>query len=277
MSTDTALCTGGFETAVGEVVLSRCGSGEGLVYLHSAAGEDALLVGPFLEALSGFEVAAPMFPGFAGSAGLDAIDDIEDAAYHCLDLFDRLGFGPDSPPHVVGLSLGGWMAAEVATRFPGRVRTLTLVNAAGLYLEGAPIGEIFGRKFDELADEIYADKTHPVYLMAKELGAMSIKDVAAMPFEVLRPFYEAQAATAKLGWNPYLHNPKLHRRLGWVTAPTLVVAGAMDGLIPLAHAEAYAAGIPGARLEVIEGAGHMLPLERPVELATLVAEFVAGR
>jgi len=264
------LFTERFATRAGDIVLTRGGEGPSLVYLHSAQGETVDLIAPFLEALEAHEVFAPMFPGFAGSEGLGAIDDIEDAVYHCLDLFDRLGIGKNNPPHLVGLSLGGWLAAEIASRYPERARTITLVNAAGLYLEHAPIKEIFGRKINELADDVYADKSHPVYLMAQQLGALSISDAGSVPFDLIRPFLEAQAATAKLAWNPYLHNPKLPRRLEWITAPALVVAGGADGLIPKAHSEAYATGIPGARLEIIEGAGHMLPLERPRQLAELV-------
>ncbi|HLN05782.1 MAG TPA: alpha/beta hydrolase [Acidimicrobiales bacterium] len=270
------LVTNRLPTAVGDVVLTRGGSGPPLVYLHSAQGETVDLVAPFLEALEGYEIFAPMFPGFAGSEGLGAIEDMEDAVYHCLDLFNRLGIGKDNPPHLVGLSLGGWMAAEIASRYPERARTITLVNAAGLYLQHAPIRELFGRKLDELADEVYADKSHPVYLMAQQLGAMSIADAAALPFDLIRPFFEAQAATAKLAWNPYLHNPKLPRHLAWITAPTLVVAGSADGFIPNAHAEAYAAGIPGARLEIVAGGGHMLPLEQPRQLAELVSRHAGA-
>lgn len=263
--------TGKLATAVGEVVLTRGGAGDPVVYLHSAAGETVDLVGPFLEALEGYEILAPMFPGFAGSEGLAEIDDIEDAVYHCLDVFDRLGCGRDRPPHVVGLSLGGWMCAEIASRYPERVRSVTLVNAVGLYLASAPIGEIFGRKMDEYAEMIFADQTHPVAAGMHAMAGMSMAEAASLPFDALRPFYESQAATAKLAWNPYLHNPKLQRRLAWITAPALVVAGEYDGLIPVAHAETYAAGIPGARLEVVPGGGHMLPLERPGELAALVS------
>jgi pimeloyl-ACP methyl ester carboxylesterase len=83
------------------------------------------------------------------------------------------------------------------------------------------------------------------------------------------------SATAKIGWNPYLHNPKLRSRLRRVAAPTLVVGGAADGLLPRAHPVAYAEEIPGARLAVLEGAGHMVPLERPGEFASLVRAFLA--
>jgi pimeloyl-ACP methyl ester carboxylesterase len=94
-----------------------------------------------------------------------------------------------------------------------------------------------------------------------------------IPIELVIPMMQSLAATAKLGWDPYLHNPKLRGRLRRITAPTLVVAGAQDGLVPRAHAETYAAEIPGARLAVIEGAAHWLPFEKPDELAALVREF----
>ena len=99
-------------------------------------------------------VVAPLFPGFGASEGLAHIDDIEDAAFHLLDVLDRLELAWCD---VVGLSLGGWMAAELAVRWPERVRRMVLVNPVGLYVEGAPITEIFGRAPGELADELFAD------------------------------------------------------------------------------------------------------------------------
>ena len=78
-----------------------------------------------------------------------------------------------------------------------------------------------------------------------------------------------------MGWDPYLHNPKLGRRLHRITSPTLIVHGTEDNLFARAHAEAYAAGIKGARIVDVQGAGHMLPLERPEELAAIVRDFLA--
>ena len=114
------------ETDVGKVQLFRGGDGPPLVYLHSAAGE---AVNPTAEALAdSFSVVAPVFPGFGESEGIDKIDDMEDATFHHLDLFDRLGLA--SLP-VMGLSFGGWMAAELATRYPERVSKMVLVNPVG--------------------------------------------------------------------------------------------------------------------------------------------------
>ena len=259
-------------TPAGKISVLRGGSGPPVVYLHSAAGEATHAA---LEDLAGdHDVIVPVFPGFGESEGLEAIDGIEDAAFHLLDVLDGLEL---RAPAVVGLSLGGWLAAELATRSPERVGKLVLVNPLGLHIEGAPIGQIFGRRPAELAADLFADQSHP---MAQMMCAMSDKagDVtrmAELPIALLLPMWQAMSATAKIGWNPYLHNPKLRSRLRRVSAPTLVVAGAADGLLPRAHPEAYAKDIPGARLEVLEGAGHMVPLEQPAEFAAVVRAFLA--
>jgi pimeloyl-ACP methyl ester carboxylesterase len=260
-------------TPAGKISVLRGGAGSPLVYLHSAAGE---AVHAALEDLADdHDVIVPLFPGFGESEGIDAIDGIEDAAFHLLDVLDALEL---RSPAVVGLSLGGWLAAELATRSPERVGKLVLVSPVGLYIDGAPVGQIFGRSPAELAGDLFADQSHP---MAQMMCALSEKmgdlmSMAELPITLLMPMWQSMSATAKIGWNPYLHNPKLRERLRRVSAPTLVVAGAGDGLLPRAHPEAYAAGIPGARLEVLEGAGHMVPLERPGEFATLVRDFLGA-
>ena len=260
-------------TSVGDVEIRRGGDGgdRPLVYLHSAQGEGAAMA--LLEELADrYQVVAPVFPGFGASQGLEVIDDIEDASFHLLDVLDRLDF---VQVDLVGLSLGGWMAAELATRWPERVRRVVLVNAVGLFVDGAPITEIFGRPLDELAAELYADPDHPVAQMMRAM-AEAEANPGAIPFDLIRPVIQAQAATAKLGWNPYLHNPKLRRRLGRISAPTLVIHARYDGIVPRAHAEAYAAGIPDARLVDLDASAHMATVERPAEVAALVHSHLQG-
>jgi pimeloyl-ACP methyl ester carboxylesterase len=258
-------------TANGTVEVHRGGHGGPvpLVYLHSAQGEVPGL-GMLEELATDREVAAPVFPGFGSSEGLEGIDDIEDASFHNLDVLDRLDM---KTCDVVGLSLGGWMGAELAVRWPERVRRMVLVNPVGLYVEGAPITEIFGRAPGELADELFADRDHPVSQLMHAMAAVE-KDPSQIPFEMVRPFLQAQAATAKVGWNPYLHNPKLKGRLRRITAPTLIVHARQDGIVPRAHAEAYASAIPDSRVVDLDGAAHLAPLERPGEVAKLVLEHL---
>lgn len=259
------------DTSVGKVQVLRGGTGPDLVYLHSAMGEGAGL--PLLDELaSGFSVVAPQFPGFGESEGIEHIDDIEDCVFHILDVLDVLEI---DQVVLVGTSLGAWMAAEVASRYPDRVSKLVLVNPAGLYIKGAEIEEIFGRDPADLARLMFADQAHPIAQVLHTMQEM-VERKETPPFELIKPQLVSLAATAKIAWDPYLHDPKLPRLLPRVKAATLVVHGAEDQLIPRAHAERYVELIGGARLVDVAGAGHMLPLEKPSELAALVHELVTG-
>src|SRR5215472_16310747 len=139
---------------LGKIQVFRGGAGRPLVYLHSAGGEAAGLV--LLEDLAdGFDVRAPIFPGFGESEGIEEIDGIDDAVFHLLDLWEL--FELDSA-NVLGCSLGGWMALELAVRYPERVSRMVLVNPVGLYLADAPISEMFGRSPAELAEMLFVDQ-----------------------------------------------------------------------------------------------------------------------
>jgi pimeloyl-ACP methyl ester carboxylesterase len=264
------------ETPLGAVQLFRAGRGRPLVYLHSAGGETHL--GLLDDLARDFDVIVPVLPGWGESEGGDEIDGPEDVVFHLLDVFDALGFAADGPrPLVLGTSLGGWMALELATRHAERVEGLVLVNPVGLHLDGAPIAEMFGRSPAELAEMLFADQSHPIAAAMHAMDEFTgdVGKQVEIPIELVLPMWKAMGATARIGWDPYLHNPKLRGRLHRVTVPVLVVAGAQDGLVPRAHAETYAAELPDARLEVVDDAAHWLPLERPQELAALVRAFAA--
>jgi pimeloyl-ACP methyl ester carboxylesterase len=261
------------DAPIGKIQVFRAGAGNPLVYLHSAGGE---ATNPALEELAdSFAVTVPVFPGFGESEGIDQIDGMEDAVFHLLDVWELMGL---DAPLVVGLSLGGWMAMELATRYPERVGKMVLVNPVGIHLDEAPLAEIFGRTPAELAEMFFADQSHPIaqgmHAMAEFTGDVGRQ--VEIPIEMVLPMWKAISATAKLGWDPYLHNPKLRGRLRRITAPTLVVAAAQDGLAPRVYAETFAAEIPDARLQVIADAAHFLPFEKPAELAQLVREFATS-
>jgi len=264
------------DTSLGAVQLFRGGEGPPLVYLHSAGGETSLEVLDDLTA--DFDVIVPVLPGWGESEGVEQIDGPEDIVFHLLDVWDALGLASTlSAPLVVGTSLGGWMALELATRYPDRVGGLVLVNPVGLHLDGAPIAEMFGRSPAELAGMLFADQTHPIAqaMHAMEEFTGDVGKRMEIPVELVVPMWKAMGATARIGWDPYLHNPKLRSRLPRVSVPVLLVAGAEDGLVPRAHAETYAAELPHARLEIVDGAAHWLPFERPAELAALIRAFAA--
>jgi pimeloyl-ACP methyl ester carboxylesterase len=258
------------DTHVGKIQYRRGGDGPTIVYLHTAQGEGDGLV--LLDALAGsFDVVAPMFPGYGESDGIEQIDDMEDATFHLLDVFGRLEI---ERPILVGSSLGGWMAAEVAVRYPERIGRLVLVNPAGLYIQGAEIKDIFGRKLGEMVPDLYHDQTHPSAQLMLQYAALADDREAELPFELVRPILQTMAASARLAWDPYLHDPKLRKRLWRISAPTVVVRAVGDTLIPEAHARAYVAEIPRARLVEIEEAAHMVVIERPDVLADVIRVFV---
>ena len=183
-----------------KIQLLKGGMGDPLLYLHSAGGEVMWL--PFFEALSRhFTVYLPAQPGFSKSEGLEKIDTMEDLVFHITDLMDQLEL---DKPNIVGLSLGGWLAAELATRYAQRIRKLVLMDAVGLRVKDAPVADIFAATPEETRRLVF-------YNPESELARTFIPE-APSP-EVLEMVLKAREATARVGWNPYLHNPKLRERL----------------------------------------------------------------
>ena len=242
------------------------GRGPGLLYLHSA-GADLEWLEAHERLAAHFTVHLPAHPGFGESTGLDEVDDVFDLVLHYADLQDVCGLR-GAP--VVGTSFGGWIAAELAALYPERVGRLVLVDAVGLWLDAYPIAEIFGTTPPELAQKMFYDQQHPIAALMHAFTTIS-----AIPEEIALPQMKIMEAVAKVGWNPYLHDPKLARRLRRVTAKTLVVWGKQDGITPLPYGERYRELIAGARLEVIDRCGHLPPLERPEEFVRLVGDFLA--
>lgn len=239
------------------------GDGPPLVYLHSASGETEWM--PFHEDLSKhFTVHAPAHPGFANSKGLEQIDDIHDMAWHYVDLFEQQGW---KQMPVVGFSLGAWIAVEVAILRPELIGRLVLVAAAGLYVEGAPMAELFLDDFKEARELVFYDPDSPV-----------VKTAMPLTFDDSRilMWIRAQEATARVGWNPYLHDPKLPQHLHRIHCPTQVIWGRHDRLIPLAHGQFYSEHIPNAELEIYEQCGHMVPFEKKDQFVNSVVGFVAN-
>lgn len=263
-----------------QVPYYRVGSGEPLLYLHGIFGDLFSVPGgmlPFHEKLTEkYEVIAPAHPGFAEAVdGLKAIDSIEDMALHYLDLIEALGL---KQVHLVGHSLGGWIAAELAVRCSHVLRSLTLISACGLTVEGSPIGDFFyaaaprpqGDK-QLLRDLVFAS---PGDRLAQKLLPNPNPDQPMDDHQML--LYRAQVTAARVGWSPpYLRSLTLARRLGRITVPTLLVWGNQDRLSPPEHADAYMAGIPKAHLPVsISGGAHCLVAQRPDESALAVLDFL---
>lgn len=237
------------------------GDGPPLLYLHSAAGETEWI--PMIEQLAKhFTVYLPAHPGFATSAGLEQIRDIHDLAWHYVDLMDQLGL---SNVPVVGYSLGGWLGCELAILRPRLIRRMVLIASAGIHVPGAPMAELFIDDLPALRRLLFLDENGP---LARSVLPSGIDDPRIVHW------LRAREATARVGWSPYLHNPRLAGHLKRIEAPTLVIWGRHDRLIPLAHGEFFAEHIPGSKLIVLEDAAHMVPHEKPEVCAGLAVDFL---
>ena len=129
------------------------GSGALVVFVHSAGG--LLRDNPFLDQLAqGYSVFAPEWPGYGESTGEERLEDMLDFALHGWDLVDALGL---RQPHLVGHSMGGMIAAEMACVAPRDLDKLVLVGAAGLWMDECPIPDIFAMLPHQIAEALFAD------------------------------------------------------------------------------------------------------------------------
>ncbi|MCY3805692.1 MAG: alpha/beta hydrolase [bacterium] len=248
------------ELGGGRIHVMRAGAGEELLFLHPAAGAGFWL--PFHDLLAErFDVISPDHPGFGESDRLDWIDGMEDLVYFYLDLLDALDL---EAVHVVGASLGGWLAAELAVHQPSKVRSLVMVDPIGLDLPEHPVEDMFAMNPDELRAALFLDQ---------ELALQFISPEPTL--DMLMRAFKEKTSFARLAWNPFCCNPKLHLRLHRVTAPTLILWGSDDRFVPQAHGERYGELIAGARLEVIGDCGHAPLLEQPERTVEAIGRFHA--
>ena len=248
--------------AIGEVGLTyvRGGRGPTLLYLH---GEDGLAGhGGVLASLAErFDVIAPTLPGFDAAPAPRWLDSVDDYTHLCLAALDRLGVR-GAP--VVGFSLGAWIAAEMATK-GGRFGALALVAPIGVKtgpVDRLDIPDIFAMRDAPLRELLYHDA---------EKGKV---DPAASE-AALTAIAGNREKFAQVAWEPWMHNPKLARRLGLLDIPTLVLRGDSDRMVTRDYAEAYAKLIAGARMQTIPAAGHFPHVEAPAALAASIIDFAA--
>jgi pimeloyl-ACP methyl ester carboxylesterase len=242
--------------------LTRAGSGPAMLVLHHEIGTPERL--PFYDALAReFTVLVPSHPGYDKSERPAWLRNVRDvAAVHqwllaALDVRDVT---------LVGLGFGGWIAAEMTSLAPRDFRRLVLVGAMGIKPERG-----------DIADQALVSYVDYVKLGFADLAAYARTFGAEPPTETLEQWDLNREMTFRIAWKPYMYNPTLPHLLGAVTAPAVVVWGSDDRIVPLECGERFAKALPHARLSVIEGAGHFVDMERPDELAQLVAGFAGER
>src|SRR5262245_8977307 len=238
------------------------GEGRPVLWLHGEEGLDP--DAPFLAGLATHgRVIAPVHPGFGHSPEAESIDTVDDLSYLYLDLLA----GRDARDVVViGASLGGWIAAELAVKCTTRLARLVLV---------APLGIKVGDRETRDIPDIWALDPEEVLRLTYAEPARAAVDYTTLSEERVTAIARDRQATALYGWDPYFHNPKLRARLHRIDVPTLLVWGAGDRFVTADYyGAAYREAIPGARLETIAGAGHFPHVERPDAFVERVAAFL---
>lgn len=239
------------------VQIDERGSGRPILVLHGGGGPQS--VSGIAEALSEHaHVLVPVHPGFAGEPRPEWFDSVDDLALAYLELLERLDL---HDVMVIGFSMGGWIASELAVRDASRLSSIVLVDAVGIQVEGHDIANVFPLTPDELSALSYhnpaAFRIDPATLSPDRVAAM------AANFHTLRVY----------GREPDMYDPKLRRRLGRVRIPALVVWGESDGVVDPDYGRAYAQSFPHASFKLIPEAGHVPQIEQPERLLKLVWEF----
>jgi pimeloyl-ACP methyl ester carboxylesterase len=240
------------------------GSGRPLLFLHAENGIEPAAAA-IEELAKAAHVFAPTHPGFGRSelaAGMRTVDDL---SYFYLDLLDQIDLRDIT---VVGVSLGAWIAAEIAVKSTERMSRLVMANAVGVKVgdrETRDIVDIFALTDKEYLDLVYCDPS------------VGQRDYKALPDAEVLAVARAREATARFAWNPYFHDPRLKSRLHRIRIPTLFLWGSHDRMLSEGYGRAYCALVPGARFEVIERAGHFPDQEQPKIFAERVLAFTGSK
>lgn len=245
------------------IKLRMDGRGVPLLYLHGAGG----LRGwdPFLSELAKTcTVYAPAHPGFETSTGIDHIDDMLDMIIYYNDLLDALQL---DVVHVVGHSLGGMIAAELAALSPHRVHKLVLVNAVGLWLDNQPVADFFAMTPDQLSVALWHD---PHADVARMMMAMPQDEKAQLEAYLMR--MQHFSAAGKFLWP--IPDKGLKKRIHRIKAPTLLLWGQSDGIVPAVYAQEFQKSIAGAQVTILPRCGHMPMYEDPAVFVTAVRGFL---
>lgn len=234
--------------------LSDTGRGKPVLLLHGGAGPR--LMQSLATALAeGARVLLPTHPGFLGTPCPDWLDRVDDLALVYADLLDTLDL---RDVLVIGNSLGGWIAASLALLAPQRLRGVVLMNACGIRVEGHAVTDVSKLAPPQLADLAYHEpdkfRIDPTKLSADDLAA----------------FASNGAMMNRLCNTPYMHDPKLARRLRRATLPALVIWGESDRIVDVGYGRAFAKAFANGRFELVEKAGHMPHLEQPERVLALL-------
>lgn len=244
-----------------DVAYRRKGTGEPVLFLHGAGSTRMWL--PFYERLSqSVDLIAPEHPGFGDTAFPDWLDGFDDVVLHYRDLLDALEL---DRVHLVGFSLGGWIASDLAVFFPERLKSLTLITPIGINIPEAPRADLFAMPPENIAGLLFNGDVEPYLDFLPD--PMSLDEIVHA--------YGELGTFARLTWTPR-YDPKLERRLAGVDVPTLVLGAEDDRIVPNVYADRFAELLPNARLERVPGTGHGLIIQEPDRAADVILGFIEG-
>ena len=235
-----------------KVHLRRGGKGEPLLFLHGASG--APVVMPFMEKLAQrFDVLVPEHPGYGKSDEPEWLENIHDVAYFYLDFLKQLNLRNVT---IVGSSMGGWMAMEIAVRDTSRLKSLVLVSPAGIAAPGVRAADIFLMPPEVLVRNLFVDqKLAEARLAAPEDVDASLKN---------------RHTTARLAWEPRLHDPFLPKWLHRIDVPVKIVWGREDKILPVGISKELQRLMPKAEVHIMDDVGHLPHAERVDEFVDIV-------
>ena len=251
-----------FETIAGcKTQFLRGGKGPTLLFLHGGGGAGVWL--PCFNALSErYDVIVPEHPGFGRTESPEWLDNVGDLANFYLEFVQKLEL---KDVNLVGNSLGGWIAADLAVRNSNSLRSLTLITPAGIHVPGVQKGDLFLWTPEQLLRNLFFNQAIPDMVLKLPVD------------EDERKRQMKNALTlAKVGWQPRLYDPNLRKWLHRINRPTLIIWGDNDKLIPPAYGPAFRDLIPGSKLEVIKDCGHVPHIEKADETVALIVKHISG-
>jgi pimeloyl-ACP methyl ester carboxylesterase len=240
------------------IYFRRAGKGTPVMILPHDIGTLPEL--PFYNALAAsHDVIVPDYAGWGRSPRQEWMRSVRDIAIQMQGLFHELGV---DRPSLVGLGFGGWVAAEMATMAPRALSHVALVGPFGIKPDEGYIMDQAIISYIDYPSAFFHDKK----AFEKNYGNVTTDQLEAWDI--------AREMSFRLAWKPYMYSQSLPHLLGVTSAPTLIVWGEHDTVVPPSTATQWQKAMPKAKVEIVKGAGHAVEMEKPAELATLVTAFL---